>query len=176
MALMDGFCEWVCLHFASFHLGIPWGHRAKNLEVESYVFHGVDRTWNSAWNNEAQDSLSLRFVATVWTQLVVQYGGISIGSGPMWFTWRVNISIDLKLTLNCIRGGFHGTQHLVFRLLHFNAPIFRADNFCNCLNSSCASFGEKKIEVRRVVFALISINYHFGGSGKNWFAPKIAPK
>ena len=62
-----------------------------------------------------------------------------------------------SLTLNCIRGGFHGTQHLVFRLSHFNAAIFRADNFCNCLNSSCASFGEKKIEVRHVVFALISI-------------------
>ena len=62
------------------------------------------------------------------------------------------------LTLNCIRGGFHGTQHLVFRLSHFNAAIFWADNFCNCLNSSCASFGEKKIEVGRVVFALISIN------------------
>ena len=62
------------------------------------------------------------------------------------------------LTLNCIRGGFHGTQHLVFRLSHFNAAIFWADNFFNCLNSSCASFGEKKIEVRRVVFALISIN------------------
>ena len=39
-----------------------------------------------------------------------------------------------------------------------NAAIFWADNFCNCLNSSCASFGEKKIDVRRVVFALISIN------------------
>ena len=63
-----------------------------------------------------------------------------------------------KQTFNCIRGGFHGTQHLVFRLSHFNAAIFRAGNFCNCLNSSCASFGEKKIEVRRVVFALISIN------------------
>ena len=63
------------------------------------------------------------------------------------------------LTLNCIRGGgFHGTQHLVFQLSHFNAVIFRADNFCNCLNSSCASFGEKKNEVRLVVFALISIN------------------
>ena len=37
-------------------------------------------------------------------------------------------------------GGFHGTQHLVFRLSHFNATIFRADNFCNCLNSSCPSF------------------------------------
>ena len=48
------------------------------------------------------------------------------------------------LTLNCIKGGFHGTQHLVFRLSHFNAAIFRADNFCNCLNSSCAPFGEKK--------------------------------
>ena len=46
------------------------------------------------------------------------------------------------LTLNCIRG-YHGTQHLVFRLSHFNAAIFLADNFCNCLNSSCASFGEK---------------------------------
>ena len=67
-------------------------------------------------------------------------------------------SLALDLTLNCIRGGFHGTQHLVFRLSHFNAAIFRADNFCNCLNSSYASFGEKKVEVRRVVFALISIN------------------
>ena len=47
------------------------------------------------------------------------------------------------LTLNCIRG-YHGTQYLVFRLSHFNAAIFRANNFCNCLNSSCASFGEKK--------------------------------
>ena len=66
---------------------------------------------------------------------------------------------NIPLTLNCIRGGgFHGTQHLVFRLSHFNAAIFWADNFCNCLNSSCASFGEKKIEVRRVVFSLISIN------------------
>ena len=56
------------------------------------------------------------------------------------------------------KGGYHGTQHFVFRLSHFNAAIFRADNFCNCLNSSYASFGEKKIEIGRVVFALISIN------------------
>ena len=36
-----------------------------NLEVKSYVFYGVDRAWNSAWNDEAQDSISLRFVVTV---------------------------------------------------------------------------------------------------------------
>ena len=47
------------------------------------------------------------------------------------------------------------------RLSHFNAAIFRADNFCNCQNRSCASFGEKS-EIGRVVFALISINYHLG--------------
>ena len=56
------------------------------------------------------------------------------------------------------KGGYYGTQHLVFRLSHFNAAIFLADNFCNCLNSRCASFGAKKIEIGRVVFALISIN------------------
>ena len=80
-------------------------------------------------------------------------------------------SMACTLTLNCIRGGFHGTQHLVFRLSHFNAAIFRADNFCNCLNSSCASFGEKKIEVPRIVFALISINWHFGGVWKKLICP-----
>ena len=87
--------------------------------------------------------------------LNIRCKNISILSGVQPWT-------STDLTLNCIRGGgFHGTQHLVFRLSHFNAAIFRADNFCNCLNSSCASFGEKKkkkIEVRRVVFALISIN------------------
>ena len=54
------------------------------------------------------------------------------------------VNLRSALTLNCIRGRFHGTQHLVFWLSHFNAAIFRADNFCNCLNSSYASFGEKK--------------------------------
>ena len=63
-----------------------------------------------------------------------------------------NVFFQWTLTLNCIRGGFHGTQHLVFRLSHLNAAIFRADNFCNCPNSSCAFFGEKKNEVHRVVF------------------------
>ena len=37
----------------------------------------------------------------------------------------------------------------------------------NCLNSSCASFGEKKNEIGCVVFALISINWHLGGLEKN---------
>ena len=73
-----------------------------------------------------------------------------------------------NLTLNCIGGGFHGrpTHHLVFRLSHFNAAIFRVDNVCNRLNSSCTSFGEKKKKKKKkiegrcscVVFALISIN------------------
>ena len=67
------------------------------------------------------------------------------------------VSCHRGLTLNCIRG-YHGTRHLVFRLSHFNAAISRADNLCNCLICSCASFGEKKIEIGRVVFALISIN------------------
>ena len=56
-----------------------------------------------------------------------------------------------NLTLNCIRvrlggRGYHGTQHLVFRLLHFNAVIFLADNFCNFpkyIGFCC--FGEKKM-------------------------------
>ena len=56
------------------------------------------------------------------------------------------------------KGGYHGTQHLVFRLSHFNDAIFRADNVCNCLNSICASFGEKKNDIGRVIFTLISIN------------------
>ena len=47
------------------------------------------------------------------------------------------------LILNCIRG-YYGTQHFVFRFSHFNAAILLADNFCNCLNISCASFCEKK--------------------------------
>ena len=55
---------------------------------------------------------------------------------------------------------------LVFRLSRFNAAIFQADNFCNCLNRSCASFGEKKNEIGCVVFALISINWHFLGLEK----------
>ena len=38
---------------------------SQNLEIESFVFHGVDRTWNSTWNDEPQDSISLRFVVTV---------------------------------------------------------------------------------------------------------------
>ena len=53
--------------------------------------------------------------------------------------------------------GDHGTQHLFF-LSHFNAALFLADKFCNCLYSSCTSFDEKKNKIGRVVFALISIN------------------
>ena len=44
-----------------------------------------------------------------------------------------------------------------FGSLHFNTTIFLADNVCNCLNSSCASLGENKIEIDRIVFELISI-------------------
>ena len=63
-----------------------------------------------------------------------------------------------SLTLNCI-GGFHGTQHFVFLLCHFNATKFLAEYFCNFLNIGYASFREKKkIEIGRVVLALISIN------------------
>ena len=69
------------------------------------------------------------------------------------------------------KGRFHGTQHLVFRLSHFNAAIFRADNFSNCLNSSCASLSEKKNVISCVVSALISTNLHFGGSGKKMICP-----
>ena len=38
--------------------------------------------------------------------------------------------------------GFHdtGTQHMVFRLSHFNTAIFLADNLQNYLNSNCAFF------------------------------------
>ena len=68
-----------------------------------------------------------------------------------------------NLTLNCIMGGVHGTQHFVFRLSHFNAAKFLVDIFCNCLNICCASFGEKKIEIGCVIFPLISIIEHFVG-------------
>ena len=61
-------------------------------------------------------------------------------------------------------GGFHGTQDLFFRLSHFKTAIFLVDNFCNCLNSSYASFGEKN-EIGRVVFDLFCICYH-GNAGK----------
>ena len=92
---------------------------------------------------ESRSCLDLAFVAH--SDMIIAHGVHHLG-------------LTHSLPLNCIRGGFHGTQHLVFRLSHFNAAIFRADNFCNCLNSSCASFGEKKMEVRRVVFSVISIN------------------
>ena len=35
-----------------------------------FFFRGVDRTWNSVWNDEAQDSISLKFVVPVWTQIL----------------------------------------------------------------------------------------------------------
>ena len=38
----------------------------------------MDRTWNSAWNDEPQDLISLRFAATVWTQLpFIKLGNIT---------------------------------------------------------------------------------------------------
>ena len=49
-----------------------------------------------------------------------------------------------------------------------NAAIFLVDNFCNCLNSSCSSFGKKqKNKINHVVLGLISINSHVGGAEKN---------
>ena len=40
---------------------------------------------------------------------------------------------------------------------HFKATKFLAEYFCNCLNIGYASFCEKKNEIGRVVFVLISI-------------------
>ena len=45
--------------------------------------------------------------------------------------------------------GHHCTQHLDFRSLHSNAAVFLADNLCICLNSSCASFGEKQNKTKQ---------------------------
>ena len=56
---------------------------------------------------------------------------------------------------------------MVPNIWFFGSRILTPQYYCNCLNSSCASFGEKKIEVRCIVFALISINLHFGGLEKN---------
>ena len=77
----------------------------------------------------------------------------------------ISASHDELLTLYCIRGvPWYPTFVFVFfgsRILaHLNAAIFLVDDFCNCLNSSCVSFGEKIIEIGRVVFDLISINWH----------------
>ena len=63
-----------------------------------------------------------------------------------WLVSQQKSNLEQKgdtLTLNCIRG-FHDTQHFVSRLCHFNAAKFLAEYFCNCLNSHCASFSEKK--------------------------------
>ena len=38
MDLMDGFCELVWLHFASFHMGHPWGHWAKISRMNPMFF------------------------------------------------------------------------------------------------------------------------------------------
>ena len=53
--------------------------------------------------------------------------------------------------------------------LAFNAKNFRAEYFCNCLNTGYASFREKKNEIGRVVFALISINWHYYAMSKTLF-------
>ena len=49
-----------------------------------------------------------------------------------------------SLTLNLDKGGTSTQQLGFFRLSHFNAAIFLADNSYNCLNSSCASLVKKK--------------------------------
>ena len=55
VALMDRFCEWVCSHFASFHLGSPWGHWAKILRLNptlSMVWTelGMMKNWSSRFH------------------------------------------------------------------------------------------------------------------------------
>ena len=54
---------------------------------------------------------------------------------------------------------------LVFRLSHCNAAIFLVDNFCNCLNSSCASF----VKIKLTLDASFCANWHelaLGGAEK----------
>ena len=38
-----------------------------------YVFHGVDRAWNSAWNDELQDSISLRSIVSDRVNMAVKF-------------------------------------------------------------------------------------------------------
>ena len=41
-----------------------------------------------------------------------------------------------------------------------NAAIFLVDNFCNCLNSSCAPFGEKKKKLVELISIRPNYIYH----------------
>ena len=111
--------------------------------------------WNTSknWSTGALSCSCLTWVNILSKIIFMNYDPLTGPTPPCacltWFVLLIKHPLStwepfILLKLNCIRGGFHGTQHLVFRLSHFNAAIFWADNFCNCLNSSCASFGEKK--------------------------------
>ena len=58
-------------------------------------------------------------------------------AAPLWEVCRLRFfeldlhkeeEVNAYLTLQ--KGEYNVTQHLVFRLSHFNAAIFLADNFC----------------------------------------------
>ena len=59
-------------------------------------------------------------------------------------TVQIIVTKQAVVSINTLlQKGVHGTQHLVFRLSHFNVAIFLVDNFYNCLNKkkrSAASF------------------------------------
>ena len=62
--------------------------------------------------------------------------------------------------------GFHGTQHLVFRLSHFNATYFCLIIFIIALIVVVLLMMKKQIEIGSIPFELISINKQFEGCGK----------
>ena len=76
------------------------------------------------------------------------------------------------LTLKCPRGGFLGTQHLIFWPLRAKRAKFFDTLFANRLTFHYASFGGNKFEIGRVVFPLISIK----GRGLKCFLPVKSPQ
>ena len=79
-------------------------------------------------------------------------------------------AIAIALTLKCIRGSFG----LV--ILFFASPVKARKDcfplfFDNCLTIGYASFGEKKNDVGRAIFTLISINGRYCAMSQNLFQP-----
>ena len=69
MTLVDEFCEWVSLHLTALR-SLKW-KGAKFSRLNFFFFGDVDRTWNIAWIDQPQDSISLRFIPTMWTGLIL---------------------------------------------------------------------------------------------------------